>query len=246
MKKAIRIDDYGASSKYHEVYSKKFYGIPNFWFLKRLKCFKAWGPYPETTDSEMYMLIELLQTYKAKATLAVTAAWVEDDGSLTLFPHKFPALAVAISYGVQLGILEVASHGLTHCVLAENAFKPRFNSSNRSAHREFWDWLPYETHYQHLLQSKSILEHYFMVPITTLVPPGNVFSLKTIEAATNVGFNCINCDLDKSISGSISIFGNHNVYPLHDRDLLFADHRLICDLISSNTDNEFVFVRDLC
>ena len=122
-KKAIRIDDYGASSKYYEVYSKKFYGLTNFWFLKRLNSFKAWGPYPETTADEMYCLIEFLQYYNAKATLAVTASWVENDSSITPFPLKFPALAAAISYGVQAGIFEVASHGLTHCVLIEQAYK---------------------------------------------------------------------------------------------------------------------------
>ena len=245
-KKAIRIDDYGASSKYYEVYSKKFYGLTNFWFLKRLNSFKAWGPYPETTADEMYSLIEFLQNYNAKATLAVTASWVENDSSITPFPLKFPALAAAISYGVQAGIFEVASHGLTHCVLIEQAYKTRFNSSNRSAHREFWDWLPYETHYQHLRQSKTILEDYFRVPITTLVPPGNVFSSKTIDAAINLGFNCINCDSNEHFGRSLPILDNTNIIPLHDRDLLHGNFSSLLELFSSKDDLDFIFVRDLC
>lgn len=246
MKKSIRIDDYGAATKYHEVYSKKMYGVANFWFLKRLNFFKAWAPYPETTAEEMYTLIDILQAYNARATLAVTASWVQNDGSITPFPYKFPALAAAIAHGVQLGILEVASHGLTHCVLYDNAFKPRFNSSNRSAHREFWDWLPYQTHYQHLYQSKKILEDYFCFPITTLVPPGNVYSQKTIDAALDIGFKCINCNTTNQVTGSLNILNNDNVYPLHDRDFLNGNYSLLHDILSLNTETEFVFIRDLC
>ena len=62
---------------------------------------------------------------------------------------------------MQDGIIEIANHGLTHCVLIENLFYPRPFSSNRKFHREFWKWLSPEIHKEHIYRSQEILSNYF-------------------------------------------------------------------------------------
>ena len=46
----LRMDDVGASSKKFNVYSKSRIG--NFLFLKKIKPFKAWGPYEEISTEQ--------------------------------------------------------------------------------------------------------------------------------------------------------------------------------------------------
>ena len=84
-KVALRIDDIGASSKQFEVYSNKWFGVGNLFFLKKLDFFKAWGPYKEMTASEWEAIFEILKKYDAKITVGVTASWVEYSGQLVPF-----------------------------------------------------------------------------------------------------------------------------------------------------------------
>jgi len=126
----LRIDDIGASTKRYEVYSKKMFG--NFLFLKYLPGFKAWGPYDEMDDAQWQKVLDLLIKYSAKLTVGITASWVDRDGDLVPFPEKFPVQAGVIKQGWKEGLLEIASHGLTHCVLGKHL--PRFFSSNRKYH----------------------------------------------------------------------------------------------------------------
>ena len=64
---ALRMDDVGASTKKYEVYSKKIFG--NFLFLKRLKYFKAWGPYRELNEFEWNDILKLLYNFNCKLTV---------------------------------------------------------------------------------------------------------------------------------------------------------------------------------
>ena len=94
----LRMDDVGAASKRHEVYgltriAVRRTRIPfpgNFLWLKYLPPIKRWGPYRELTAPEWQSILEALAAARARMTVAVTAAWVEDDGRLTPFPAKFP------------------------------------------------------------------------------------------------------------------------------------------------------------
>ena len=130
---ALRLDDVGAASKRHEVYGRTRLGpvrFPGNWlFLKYLPGIKRWGPYRELRAAEWEQLLSMLVRVSARMTVAITAGWVERDGRIVPFPRKFPDEAAAIRRGVSEGLLEVANHGYTHCVLAGMAFRPRCRPS---------------------------------------------------------------------------------------------------------------------
>lgn len=216
----LRIDDIGASSKAHSIYSKKLKGVGNWLFLKYLPGLKAWGPYREMTANEWDGVFGLLRAYKAKLTVAITAAWVEYDGTLVPFPEKFPEEAAKLKQGMEEGLVEIANHGLTHCVVEGLKFRPRPFSSNRKFHREFWDYLPEAHHRDNLMRAQGILQGYFGVPVTTLVPPGNVFSDATIKACDEAGIRRINCQTSRGPVDGLAIFGNDGVLAFHDRELV--------------------------
>ncbi len=242
---ALRMDDVGASSKQYEIYSKKLFGMGNFLFLKRLKWLKAWGVYREMTEQEWIKVFDLLDKYKAKLTVGITACWVEYDGTLTSFPKKYPEEARLLKYGHDKGFIEIANHGLTHCVLKNNLFLPRLFCSNRTYHREFWDWLDQDTHTRHVRKSQEILQSYFGGKITTLIPPGNVYSEKTIFAAKEQGIRLINCNTDDLQYDSLRVVGNTNVLAFHDREIVEFGVAWLNSLLEKYKNHQFVFVRDL-
>lgn len=94
----IRMDDVGAASKHHEVYGRTRLGLgpvyipfPGNWlWLKYLPPIKRWGPYRELSPDEWHGVLEALAAAGARMTVAITAAWVEADGTLTPFPKNFP------------------------------------------------------------------------------------------------------------------------------------------------------------
>ena len=243
MRLALRIDDIGASSKRFEVYSK----IPggNLLFLKYLPTFKAWGPYDELSTGQWEEIFDVLRENSAKLTIAITAGWVEKNGQLISFPEKFPAQAAVIKRVLDEGLVEIANHGLTHCVAGKHL--PRLFFSNRKFHREFWDWLDEKTHYEHIEKAQKILQDYFQIKITTLIPPGNVFSNITVKAAGKFGINLINCYTETTNVGPVRILGEENVFVFHDRELVINGTdwlaRKLMDLKKNNM--EFYFIKEL-
>src|SRR5262247_2225095 len=129
---ALRLDDVGAASKQHEVYGTTRVrlggmAVPvpgNFLFLKYVPPFKRWGPYPELDPGQWEAILVLLRDAGATLTVAVTAGWVERTGDVTPFPAKFPEQARVLREGVRHGLLEIANHGYTHCVLERGVFRP--------------------------------------------------------------------------------------------------------------------------
>ena len=119
---ALRMDDVGASTKHFEVYSKKMFG--NFLFLKYLSFFRAWGVYEEISSEMWQEIFQTLEENDAKLTIGVTATWVERDGTLVPFPEKFPLQADLLKAAEEDGIIEIANHGLTHCVVGNHLPKP--------------------------------------------------------------------------------------------------------------------------
>jgi|APSaa5957512535_1039671.scaffolds.fasta_scaffold18387_2 peptidoglycan/xylan/chitin deacetylase (PgdA/CDA1 family) len=242
---ALRIDDIGASTKKYEVYSKKWFGIGNFLFLKYTKFFKAWGVYREMNADEWYEIFNLLEKYNAKLTIAVTATWVEYDGSMIRYDKKFPKEADAIKYGVSLGVIEIANHGLTHCVIKNKLFRPRLFSSNRSYHREFWEWLGRDVNFDHVKKSQEILTTIFETKIVTLVPPGNVYCDYTVEAARKFNLKYINCQTrDDEIKG-IKIVSNTRVYAFHDKEVVENGIDWFEDILIKYQSHEFKFIKEL-
>ena len=219
-KLALRIDDIGASSKQHLYYAKKWYS--NFGPLRDRRLFGHWAPYREMRWDDWHQVYTVLERFRAKLTVGVTATWVEDDGTLVPFPEKFPDEAKALGEGVAKGLIEIANHGLTHCVLAEGKYrrKPLFGT-NREFHREFWEWVPAEEQRDHLVRAQQILTGYFKTPITTFVPPGNVYSLPTLQACQEIGIKTLNCEKPQlTLGDSPRVIGDDQVLPFHDRELV--------------------------
>jgi len=226
---ALRLDDVGAASKRHEVYGVTRIAVGpwrvpfpgNFLFLKYLPPIKRWGPYRELGAAEWERVLGCLEAAGSRMTVAVTAGWVEADGHVVPFPRKFPQGSAVLRQGVRRGLVEVANHGYTHCVLRERSFRPRAFAGNREHHREFVAWLPPGLHREHLERAQAILEGFFEVPVLTLVPPGNAFTAVTLEAAREVGLRYVSCR-DAGRLGPVdglTYVDDAEVVTLHDRRL---------------------------
>ncbi len=250
---ALRMDDVGAASKAHEVYARslplpgRLSGAGNVLFLKYLPPFRAWGPYRELTAQEWERILEVLRARDAVLTVAVTAAWVERSGQLVPFPERFPRAASLIREGVRGGLLEVANHGLTHCVVESGAFRPRLFASNRTSHREFWDWVPADRQEQHLRRAQEILQSWLGINVVTFVPPGNVFGAATLVAARRAGLRIVSCASSPRRENGLVIVGNDRVVAFHDRDVVLGGIRWLRAAIDAAAlgGRRFRFVRDL-
>jgi peptidoglycan/xylan/chitin deacetylase (PgdA/CDA1 family) len=227
---ALRLDDVGAASKAHEVYGTTRIrlgrlALPfpgNLLFLKYLPPIKRWAPYPELTAAQWEGILAALADAGAKLTVAVTAGWVERDGRIVPFPEKFPGAARVLRQGLERGLLEIANHGYTHCVIEDGLFRPRLFSGNRPYHREFYDWLPEEIHREHLRSAQAILGSWFGAAIETLVPPGNVLSPKTVAAAADSGIRFISRagGAPSADTAGITFVDDSRILAFHDRDII--------------------------
>jgi peptidoglycan/xylan/chitin deacetylase (PgdA/CDA1 family) len=248
---ALRMDDVGASTKRYEIYSNKRWRVGpleisgNWLFLKYLPGIRAWGPYRELRPGEFESIFAVLKKYDAVITIGVTAAWVNRDSSLTPFPEKYPAQAAVLREGIQAGLVEIANHGLTHCVLGGYAFRPAWRHSNRKAHREFWPHVPVATHEEHIRQAQDILQDTFGVEVITFVPPGNVFTQDTLEIAARYGLRIVSCEAPPQEHPQISFIGNENVLAFHDREIVLEGTAWLEGQLAANRERKFCFVRDL-
>ena len=222
------MDDVGASTKHFEVYSKKIFG--NFLFLKYLPYFRAWGVYDEITSNEWSEILEFLYKNDAKMTLGITASWVERDGALIPFPEKFPKQAEILKEAYEQKIIEIANHGMTHCVVGKHL--PRLFKSNRKYHREFWDWLPQEEHDSHLRDSQYILKSWLGQSCNILIPPGNVYSEKTVKACRDNNITAINSSMEIKTNHNVSFINEEFVDAFHDREIVLFGKSWLFDKIN--------------
>ena len=214
----LRIDDIGASTKRYEIYSKFGFGIGNILFLKYIKPFKAWGPYRELKADDWKKVFDILSSLNAKLTVGVTATWVEKDGTLVPFPDKYPAQSELLKNADQQGLIEIANHGLTHCVVGKHL--PKLFSGNRKYHREFWDWQPKKIHDDHIAKSQLIFKDWLGKSPTTLIPPGNVYSKDTLKASEKNGIKVINSYMNFNIKSNVKIVNDDSIDPFHDKELV--------------------------
>lgn len=252
---ALRLDDVGAASKRYEVYgltripvgSLRLPFPGNFLFFKYLPPIKRWGPYRELTAREWDAILAMLAELGGSLTVAVTAGWVEADGRVTPFPKRFPEQASVLRRGLEGGLLEIANHGYTHCVLHGGLFRPRLFSGNRQYHREFHDWLPEAIHREHLRRSQDILQSCFGVRVETLVPPGNVLSAKTLAAAPQAGIRYISClgaEKWRPASG-LTFVDQARVVAFHDRDLVLGGLAFFRRLLDSHRPVRLLTIREI-
>jgi peptidoglycan/xylan/chitin deacetylase (PgdA/CDA1 family) len=252
---ALRLDDVGAASKRHEVYGVTRIPVGrlalpfpgNFLFLKYVPPIKRWGPYPELGAEQWAGILMALSEANARLTVAVTAGWVERDGRIVPFPAKFPAEARALRDGVERGLLEIANHGYTHCVIDGGLFRPRLCSGNRPYHREFYDWLPEETHREHLRAAQDILGSWFGAAPETLVPPGNVLSTKTVAAALSVGIRFVSRagGAPPGAVEGLTFVDEARVVAFHDRDIVTGGIAYLRRQLASRPGVPLVTVREL-
>lgn len=251
---ALRMDDVGAASKRHEVYGltrlrlgRMALPFPgNFLFLKYLPPIKRWGPYRELAAADWEALLERLAARGCRMTVAVTAGWVEADGSVTAYPEKFPEASRLLRQGVERGLIEVANHGYTHCLLGRGQFRPRWFSGNRAAHREFYDWLPEAVHRDHLRRSQEILQGLLGRAVETFVPPGNVLSRKTLSAAAEVGLRYLSClgALRWAPADGLTLIDDARVLAFHDRDVVLGGLQWLEPLLLGAPGGAYVTVRE--
>jgi len=243
----LNLDDPGASTKQYEQYAclRLPFGlrplptpnILNYGNLKKFPLWRGWGPYRELAGTDWYNIFALLRRHKAAMTVGVTANWVEDTGELTPFPEKYPESAAALKEGQQEGLIEIANHGLTHCVLKDKAFLPQSFSSNRGSHREFWPWLSTETHRDHINQSQQILSSYFDKDIVTFIPPGNVWSEETEKHALAAGLRYLTANLSTAktkATGKLQYLDSSRITAFHDRDIAFHGVSWFNNLLRAN------------
>lgn len=235
----IRMDDIGAASKRWAVYSKNPAG--NILFLKYIAPFKSWGPYRELTVADWDLVTKILKKHNASMTVGITANWVERNGKRIPFHLKFPAQAQCIKRAADEGIIEVANHGLTHCV--DNKHLPRMFSSNRKYHREFWSWIPDSIQENHFVLAQKYLERYFNRKIVTFIPPGNVVSHSILTLLPRYNIKYISAKLDPSI---VSCIGSHLMYidsndiiAFHDRELVINGTNWLENKISKYSNKGF-------
>lgn len=195
-----RIDDLGASSKLHERHRGK------------------WWPYRELRAEELATLMAWLARTGSRVTLAITARWVTRRANQIPYARMFPEQAAVIRLAVQHGLVEVACHGLTHCIPGRHA-DWTFWRSNRQWHREFIDALPFPEQVEHLRVARAELEQTFLAPVTTLVPPGNAISERLALTALDLGFTVVTCR--RPDPSTASVIADDRAYPVtHDRDLV--------------------------
>lgn len=244
---ALRIDDIGASSKLYEVYGQEKIFFSNFLFLKYINGLRKRFPYREINHEEWKKILEILNRFGAKLTIGITASWVEKNGTLTPFFDRFPKEASVIKEGLTADIFEVANHGLTHCVVGRHL--PRAFSSNRTFHREFWEWVPSSVHKQHIRESQRLLNQYFGKTIETLIPPGNVWTEDTERYAHEAGIKYLSsreelCPTGKKSNGLLYV-GDKQAIAFHDRDIILNGISWFEELLKNNKDMEIVTIKDL-
>lgn len=249
----IRMDDVGAASKRHEVHGLTRLPLgpltvpfPGNWlWLKYLPPIKRWGPYRELRAPEWHRILETLAAARARMTVGITAAWVEDDGRLTPFPRKFPEEARVIREGVGAGLLEVANHGLTHCLVDERAFRPRLFTGNRSYHREFYDFVPPERQQANIRRAQDILSDAFATAIVTLVPPGNLLQPVTAEIALRQGIRFLSYGAPTTRGGILPVVGDECGLVFHDRDIVLDGVAWLRARLDALRGREILLVREL-
>lgn len=240
------MDDVGASSKIYAIYSNKLLGLGNFLFLKYMSSFKGWGPYDELNYGEWNEILECLEKFNAKLTIGVTASWVMASGEIIPIYDKYPDSVRIIKEGVNKGLLEVANHGLTHCVTQDKLFLPNLFTSNRKYHREFWEWIPRDLHYEHLEKSQKILHDAFGILPNVFIPPGNVFCNDTLDAAIHNNIKLVNCNTPSRIYKNLKIISNADVLAFHDRELKIQGLGFLSsNLINKTHTHQFKLISDL-
>ena len=158
----IRIDDLGASSKVYERWSHKRWA--NVHPLHHRRLFGVWGPYRELKPDELEHIFSVVANAHRTICVALTAYWVKRNGSLMSYNRKFPGQAAVVALYARRGVVEVAAHGMTHCVPGHHLH--RWVGNNRYWHRDRAPWRD---------EAKRSIESWLELPVTRFVEPGQIY-----------------------------------------------------------------------
>lgn len=238
---AFRMDDIFASSKQFEVYGREDMPVfSNLLFMKYLPGFRKRLPYREISVNEWKNIFDILKISQARLTIGITAAWVEKKSTLVPFFKKFPEEAEVLKLAMREGLIEIANHGYTHCVVGRHL--PRPFSSNRMYHREFWDWVSQDVQEEHIRVSQELLEGYFGCKVVTFIPPGNVWTQDTEKIAIDHGLKFLSTNKPGTL---MRYAGGDSVVAFHDLDIRANGLNWLESLIEKHKDKKIVTVREL-
>lgn len=159
--RSIRLDDVGASSKRFEYHAPKPW--QNIYPLNHRRLFGLMAPYRELHAHELETIFHTVALAQRVLCVGVTAYWVSRRGSLMAFNRKYPGQAAVIAMYARRGVVEVAAHGATHCVVGQH--RPRWIGSNRYWHRERTPWRD---------EAKRSIESWLELPILRFIEPGEI------------------------------------------------------------------------
>jgi hypothetical protein len=246
-KVAFRMDDVGSASKIYAQYSYHS-RLMNIGPLKIIKRYKGWAPYDELSASQLSYICEMLDCTSSKLTVGITATFVEKCGSLIPYYEKFPKQLEILKIGVDNQLIQIANHGLTHCIVENRKFLPKFWTGNGRHHREFLATEPDWRHWYNLIESQKILFESFGYYPKVFVPPGNMYTKATIEAAEYLGFEFFNCAgaMPHHQDLKMRVLGNENVIDFHDKEVSELGLGWFKEkIIVESQHSQLVFVSDL-
>jgi len=134
-------------------------------------------------------LIKALQECRIRATFAVIP-----DGSADAAgsgKNRPPAAlteekAAILRSAVRAGTISVAQHGYTH---EAREHRPRWVGP--AIRLGEFAGLGYQAQIERIAKGKTALERAIGIPVTTFVPPGNIYDRDTLRALDHLGFRCI-------------------------------------------------------
>ena len=89
------------------------------------------------------------------------------------------------------------------------------------------------------------MQECFGVEIVTFVPPGNVFTEGTLDAAARCGLHYVTCQTSPKIYDSILVIGNEHVMPFHDREIVLEGVSWLQTQLDQHEDSQFCWVKEL-
>ena len=95
-------------------------------------------------------------------------------------------------------------------------------------------------------KSQAIFQEWLGQKPTTFIPPGNVYSVETLEAAERNGIARINSYMDHGVESKVRIINNDQIDAFHDREIVLEGVEFLTDKIKSYGPNvQFSFLKDI-
>ncbi|MEC8299458.1 MAG: polysaccharide deacetylase family protein [Pseudomonadota bacterium] len=232
--KLLRMDDFGACSRVYEKHSSKFFGLLDFYPLYHRRLLGSWGPFRELSVEEIVEIATILGERNVMMLFCITAGWPCINGGIAKFHEVFPEQSKKIKEYAQLGIFQIANHGLTHCVLEDPRYRRPGIFGNRDRHREF---LP-ERSNKHLQESielsQQIISDYFEAEPQILVPPGHAISSRVFPYLYDSGIEAVasgSSHLPNIKFRNMQILNGENFEVFHTRDIVLRGTDFLAEVL---------------